>query len=175
MLLEDVKENIKKCHPKSWFKIGRTITVDDMMQKYKYKLSAPYGKIDFDAELTPREMLEMGMMGGKYLNDCVREFPKEWFKKAKLSPEKADWYLNKYHVRASLPLIEWIKNGWIIKPDVRGWIQWYFRYYIGRRLSEVDKIQIARWKSISRFKGMLKIYPKSKKIRQTLIHWAYRA
>ncbi len=176
LTLTKVKENIKKCHSKKWFVPNRRIKVNDKMQKnYSYTLTAKYGKLDFDAELTPKQMLEAGIMGGKYFNDCVKEFPREWFRKAKLSPEGANYNLNKYKIRASLSLKQWRKKGWIIKPDVRGWIQWYFRYYIGRRIPKVDEAQIARWKGIARFKGVLKRFPGSAKTKQTLIHWAYRA
>lgn len=169
-----LKRDIEKCHLKEWFVPGRTVRVSDKMQKgYSYKLTAKYGAIDFDAELTPKQMLDMGIMGGKYLNDCVKEFPKSWFTHAKMRPEGADWTLNKYGVRASLPLRKWIENGWIVKPDVRGWIQWYFRYYIGRRIPKVDEFQIARWKSIARFRGVLRKRPDSAKTKQTLLHWAY--
>src|SRR3984957_21130110 len=117
---------------------ARTVTVSDRMQKkYRYELSARMGR-DFDPEfapqLTPKEMLALGVFGGKYMTDCRDEFPKSWFDGAKLSPKRADPRLNYFGVAASQPLIEWRRNGWIGEDDPRGWFQWYCRYYLGRRV-----------------------------------------
>lgn len=171
---EDVSLLAKIAHPLSWFKPGRKITVHDKMQDYEYVLTAHVGKTAIKA-LHPQKMLEAGIMGGRYLNDCVLEFPKEWFTSKALQhmdPTGPHVALNAYKVKASTSLGYWQKKGWIIPPDVRGWIQWYFRYFIGRRLPDVDKKQIARWQSMHRFIGMLKKHPGSAKIRQTLLHWA---
>ena len=73
---------------------------------------------------------------------------------------------------------------WINFIDTYGWIQWYFRYWLGRRSLD-DERQIIRWKGIiSRFKGkVMKMiedvhgkfdgYTISSEIRQILLHWAY--
>ncbi|MGB9881074.1 MAG: hypothetical protein ACPLRM_09960 [Anaerolineae bacterium] len=155
---------------------------DKMQQNYRYVLSAPMGE-DFDPEfqpeLTPQEMLELGVFGGKYMTDCRDEFPASWFEKAKLSPEKKDPSLNFFGVDASLPLSEWRRRGWIHPDDPRGWFQWYCRYYMGRRMPEEDKRQIARWKAMKRhvaqikrncLPGDLSCRPRQ---RQALLHWAY--
>jgi hypothetical protein len=166
---------MKRGKSEFWYKPGKHIHVDDKMQKYDYVLSADYGDVSFGAELTPRQMLEAGIMGGRYITDCAAEFPKEWYSpkaRARMNPAGPDWSLNAYKVRASLPLDVWRENGWIYGPDVRGWIQWYFRYYCGRRLPDIDEKQIARWKSITRFRGVLRRYPDSAKTKQTLLHWA---
>ena len=81
----------------------KTISVNDKMQKrYVYKRIEPIGE-NFDPqfipELTPKEMLELGVFGGKYLNDCKREFPNDWFVNAKLSDIK-DEKLNYFSVNA---------------------------------------------------------------------------
>jgi len=63
----------------------KTIIVNDKMQKnFRYYLTEPAGKNfhpEFKPELTPKEMLEMGVFGGKYMTDCGKEFPGSWYKK----------------------------------------------------------------------------------------------
>ena len=140
--------------------MGRKIIVNDKMQKrYAYFLVEPTGRNfdpEFKPELSPREMLELGVFGGKYLTDCTDEYPKSWFTKAKLSPSKKDPSLNCFGVEASLPLKEWRKKGWIHPEDPRGWFQWYCRYYLGRRLPDEDDRQIKRWKAIKRHAGAIR-------------------
>lgn len=161
----------------------RTVTVYDLMQHgYTYTLSEPMGKNfdpEFTPDLTPKEMLELGVFGGKYMTDCQDEFPKDWFYKAKLSPEKHDISLNFFHIDASQPLSVWKDKGWIYPDDPRGWFQWYCRYYMGRRIPEEDERQIKRWKAIKRHIAQLKKYCKQGDFtcrpgqRQALLHWAY--
>lgn len=159
------------------------VTVYDKMQQgYQYELSCPIGK-NFDPEffpdLTPQQMLELGVFGGKYMTDCRNEFPAEWFIKAKLSPKKKDPLLNFFGVDASLPLHTRKEKGWIYPDDPRGWFQWYCRYYMGRRLPEEDKRQIKRRKAIKRHLWAIKKNCKPgdricrRKQRQALLHWAY--
>jgi hypothetical protein len=131
---------------------SKTITVSDKMQRgYRYALAARAGR-DFDPEfrpeLTPKEMLALGVFGGKYMTDCRKEFPPSWFSRAKLSPAMRDPAINCFGVRASQPLSVWRKKGWIHSDDPRGWFQWYCRYYLGRRMPEEDARQIKRWKAI---------------------------
>lgn len=160
------------------------ISVNDKMQSgYSYELTVPIGK-DFDPlftpELSPKEMLELGIFGGKYLNDCKNEFPADWFLNAKLSEVK-DMSLNYFSVDASQPLSEWEKKGWIHSQDPRGWFQWYCRYFIGRRTTIEDQRQIKRWRAFRRHAGAIKKYCEPydyqcrKKQRQALFHWAYDA
>ena len=160
----------------------KVIINDKMQTNYIYYLVEPIGKNfdpEFKPELTPKQMLELGVFGGKYMTDCKNEFPKEWFLNAKLSPLKKDISLNYFKVDASLPLDYWKKKGWIYKEDPRGWYQWYCRYYFGRRIPPEDERQIKRWKAIKRHKMAviknclpqdLKCRPKQ---RQALLHWAY--
>ena len=129
--------------------------------------------------LSPKEMLALGVFGGKYLNDCMQEFPEDWFVEAKLSSTKKDITLNYFSVDASQPLCEWLRKGWIHPQDPRGWFQWYCRYYLGRRIESEDLRQIKRWKAFSRHAGAIKKYCAPydyhcrKKQRQALLHWAY--
>lgn len=166
----------------------RIIYVNDKMQKgYEYELVEPVGKNfhpDFKPELTPREMLELGAFGGRYMRDCRDEFPTDWFKNAKLHPENKpghDATLNYFGVDASQPLSVWRAKGWIYKDDPRGWFQWYCRYYMGRRIPDEDARQIKRWRAMTRHIAQIKkncrpgdstCRPKQK---QALLHWAYDA
>lgn len=161
----------------------KEITINDKMQKgYTYNLSQPMGEnfdLDFKPELTPKQMLELGVFGGKYMTDCKNEFPKDWYKKAKLSPEKSDPSINFFGINASMPLSHWEEKGWIYHEDPRGWFQWYCRYYMGRRILIEDERQIKRWKAFRRHIGAIKKNCKPrdlecrKKQRQALLHWAY--
>ena len=158
------------------------ITVNDLMQQgYTYYLTEPIGKNfhpDFQPELTPQELLKLGVFGGKYMTDCQDEFPKTWFTKAKLCTAKHDAQCNFFGVNASKPLSYWRAKGWIYREDPRGWFQWYCRYYMGRRCPD-DERQIKRWKAMTRHIAQLKknCFPGNwdcrPKQRQALLHWAY--
>ncbi len=160
----------------------KTIVVKDKMQKnYKYTLTEPIGKNfnpEFKPELTPKEMLALGVFGGKYMTDCKDEFPKDWYLKAKLCSKKHDPELNYFGINASQPLSVWREKGWMHKDDPRGWFQWYCRYYMGRR-HEDDLRQVKRWKAINRHIAQVKknCTPGDidcrKKQRQAILHWAY--
>lgn len=166
-----------------YYKDMKTVIVNDKMQNdYKYVLTEKIGKNfnpDFKPELTPKQMLELGVFGGKYMTDCRNEFPKDWYVKAKLSPDKSDDSINYFGINASMPLSHWIEKGWIYHEDPRGWFQWYCRYYMGRRIPIEDERQIKRWKAFRRHIGAIKknCKPKNlecrKKQRQALLHWAY--
>ncbi len=164
--------------PKSKKKI---VVHDRMQQGYTYICTEPPGKNfypDFTPDLTPQEMLALGVFGGKYMTDCRKEFPKDWFSQAKLSPEKKDISINYFGVDASQPLAVWQEKGWIHPDDPRGWFQWYCRYFQGRR-HEDDQRQIKRWKAIKRHVAQIqKNCSKGdegcrRKQRQALLHWAY--
>jgi len=160
----------------------RKVVVNDRMQKnYEYYRVEPAGKNfhpDFLPELTPKQMLEMGVFGGKYMTDCRDEFPKNWFAHAKLCPERRDPKMNYFGVNASQSLSTWREKGWIYHEDPRGWFQWYCRYYMGRRCPD-DERQIRRWRAIRRHiaqvrkncrPGDLLCRPRQ---RQALLNWAY--
>lgn len=161
----------------------RTVVVNDRMQKnYRYTLTAAAGR-DFDPEfkpeLTPAQMLKLGIFAGKYMTDCGREYPRSWFARAKLAKGKRDPDLNYFGVDASQPLSEWRRKGWIFRDDPRGWFQWYCRYYMGRRLEGEDARQIKRWKAIRRHIRQIERNCEPGDIscrrrqRQAVLHWAY--
>ena len=158
------------------------VLVNDTMQHgYHYVRSEPMGANfapGFKPELTPAEMLALGVFCGKYMTDCGDEFPASWFARAKLSPGRADCSLNYFGVRASVPLRVWREKGWLHPDDPRGWFQWYCRYFAGRR-HEDDRRQIGRWRAFARHAGQIRkncepgdpfCRPKQ---RQALLQWAY--
>ena len=130
-------------------------------------------------ELTPKEMLALGVFCGKYMTDCINEFPATWFARAKLSSAGRDSSLNYFGVDASQPLSVWRDNGWVHPDDPRGWFQWYCRYYMGRRTPQEDARQIKRWKAIRRHVAQIKQHCEPgdplcrPRQRQALLHWAY--
>ncbi len=157
---------------------------NSLQKKYTYEIKEPHKKNfdpEFKPDLTPKKMLELGVFGGYYNDVDEKEFPKDWFRKAKLSKKgKKDCALNYFRVCASQPLSVWMEKGWINEEhDPRGWFQWYCRYYMGRRLYDEDSRQIKRWKAFRRHAGQimhncepgdLQCRPKQ---RQALLHWAY--
>lgn len=155
--------------------------VNDSMQRYRYQLREPTGQ-NFDPlftpDLTPPQMLALGVFGGHYFQNEHDEFPQEWFKNARIS-DIHDPLQNYFQVDAGMPLSVWREKGWIYDDDPRGWFQWYCRYYLGRRISGEDDRQIRRWRQIRRHVSQLQTacYPGDltcrRRQRQTLLHWAY--
>ncbi len=169
-----------------------TIVIRNIMRKihvhtawqsnYDYTCSEPIGENfddDFKPELTPKEMLQLGIFAGDYFANDFDEFPNDWFEGVRLSPGSPNPELSFFKIMASQPLKEWQRKGWIFEEDPHGWVQWYFRYYLGRRVPEMDAKQIKRWKNIRRHIGQIKKHcdvgdwscrPRQ---RQALLHWAY--
>ncbi len=164
------------------FQIGDTINVRDRMQRsYSYQIDAPAGcdfAADFQPHFTPKEMLEMGIFEGKYCNDCQPELPADWFDTAKTG-KVADPALNYFQIKSRQPLAVWREKGWIRGPDPRGWFQWYCRYFLGRRLFEIDDWQIKRWRSFRRHAAQVRAncdpgdWMCRPRQRQALLQWAH--
>ena len=158
------------------------VVVNDLMQEnYVYFLTEPVGEnfhLGFQPELTPKEMLALGVFGGKYMTDCQDEFPTEWFEDARLCSKFHDPGMNFFGINASQSLTEWRRKGWIYEEDPRGWFQWYCRYYMGRRCPD-DERQIKRWRGMVRHLAQIKKncqpgdWDCRRKQRQALLHWAY--
>lgn len=159
----------------------KVIPVRDSLQTYKYRLTEPIGQNfdpEFKPQLTPQQMLELGVFGGHYFEGEQDEFPAEWFIHAKLS-EVHDPSLNFFGVDASQSRQEWQRKGWIYEEDPRGWFQWYCRYYLGRRISGEDARQIKRWKNMTRHIAQIRNADRPgdwscrTRQRQAVLHWAY--
>jgi len=175
--------------PLASFKKGDKIRVSNKMalrRSYSYVLTEEPGSLagdpTFTPDLSPGEMLLLGVFEGRYLNDCITEFPAEWFwgglHFGRLSPEGPDpTNCNLFGVKTRQPLSVWRLNGWAPSaarrgrvddhyygalgdpdrnPDERGWFQWYCRYWMGRRILGLDDIQIRRWRSFRRHAGALR-------------------
>ena len=160
----------------------KLVIVNDLMQKdYRYYLTEEIGENfaeGFEPDLSPKEMLELGVFGGKYMTDCLDEFPESWFGDAKFCKEKHDASLNFFKINASQSLQVWQEKGWIDSDDPRGWFQWYCRYYFGRRHAD-DERQIKRWRAFKRHLGAVRNncskgdWTCRPKQRQALLHWGY--
>ncbi len=158
------------------------VLVDDLMQQgYRYfRTEAPGRNFHraFRPDLSPKELLALGVFGGKYMTDCAAEFPEAWYEKARLCHESHRSELNFFLVNASKPLAYWRAKLWIREEDPRGWFQWYCRYYMGRR-SPDDERQIGRWRAMTRHVAQLRSHCEGGDLlcrsrqRQALLHWAY--
>ena len=132
----------------------------------------------FKPELTPKKMLELGVFGGSYFGKNIKEYPKSWFTKAKLS-KNFDVTLNRFRVKSGLSRKHWIEKGWIFTEDPLGWFQWYCRFCNGRRIPHIDEIQIKRWKNFRRHVLAIKKNCElgdlscRKRQRQAILQWAY--
>ena len=132
----------------------------------------------FKPQLSPKRMLELGVFGGAYFGLKIKEYPKSWFVKAKIS-KNFDVNLNRFKVISGLSREHWLKKGWIFKEDPLGWFQWYCRFTLGRRINHIDEIQIKRWKNFNRH---VKAIEKNcevgdlscrKRQRQAILQWSY--
>ncbi|KAB2574495.1 hypothetical protein DBV05_g6854 [Lasiodiplodia theobromae] len=117
---------------------------------------------DFTPNKSPEEMLREGCFGGSYFRplyskalgitvaDDWRELPAEWTAGLDvgryLTSPTYDPEVNKYGVSCGQSIEEWEAAGWIAHEyDVRGWFQWYCRFWMGRRCDD-DERQIGRWR-----------------------------
>lgn len=162
----------------------KVVKVDEQYQRgYQYVITEPEGKnfrSDFKPDLTPEQMLKLGVFSGDYFNEVPKEFPADWFDEVFLAERgNPNPKTNYFKVSASQSLRTWQKNGWINEEDPKGWFLWYCRYYMGRRIPEEDDRQIKRWQAMKRHVSQLRVGCRvgdelcQPRRRQALLHWAY--
>lgn len=117
--------------------------------------------LSFQPNKSPSEMLSEGIFGGSYyrplysstlsttIADDWRELPPSWTAHLDVTDHLTnpvyDPEVNKYKVKCGQSIEEWEANGWIAHEfDVRGWFQWYTRFWMGRRCED-DERQVGRW------------------------------
>ena len=162
-----------------------------------YKMITFHDYPDFKPNISPKEMFEIGIMGGSYFRKIKSPKTGKIYKdhhkkfkflkdisKNKIINREYDKSINRYNVVVGTSYEYWMSKNWIKEDiDPYGWIEWYCNFYNGRR-SEDDKRQINRWKKSAgpkgRFRNQLQrkindmrsnketIYPR---LRQTLLHW----
>ncbi len=168
----------KKKHERS---VRRVCSLDPLQRGYTYICTEPVGRNfarGFTPDLTPKEMLALGVFDGWYFEGANGEFPASWFARVRLADSKPDPSLNYFGVHASQTREEWQNKGWMHPDDPRGWFQWYCRYYLGRR-HEDDERQMKRWKAVRRHIAQLVKHCRGGDVscrrvqRQALLHWAY--
>jgi len=163
---------------------------------------------DFRPNLTPYEIFNMGSFGGTYFRPIKSSITKKSYKNQHkefawsskinekyLTSLTCDKSLNRFKANSGTSLLYWEKKKWITAQDPYGWVQWYCRFYEGRR-SDDDERQIKRWLGIAGPKGRFRtrlynmIHSRGVKpanalkpdsndivspvIQQLLQHWAYR-
>lgn len=155
---------------------------------------------EFRPNLTPKDIFKLGSFGGTYwrpINSGVtkksyknqhKEFNFKGIPEYKLTSPVCDVTVNKYKVHSGTSLKYWESKKWIKKQDPYGWVQWYCRFYEGRRTPD-DKRQIDRWLKFAGPTGRFRVrlinmikrkgtkyndYTISPVIRQGLQQWAYK-
>ncbi|KAG0660338.1 hypothetical protein C6P46_004638 [Rhodotorula mucilaginosa] len=163
----------------------------------------------FRPNLSPEEIIRRGSFDGGFfrpvkskqsgreLHEDWADLPKEWYSGLSSGmyltrPEGAEDSVNKWQARMGQPYEAWEANGWIrAEHDARGWFQWYYRFFLGRRCEDDDR-QVGRWDRVAgeasgrwrrillqkyRQKGVSFVEPNEEEvspgIRQTLQHWGY--
>ena len=68
---------------------------------------------EFKPQLTPKEMLDLGVFGGWYFKGDIEEYPKQWFENARLSENGFDVSLNYFEIEALLgiPMVSFLFLG----------------------------------------------------------------
>jgi hypothetical protein len=130
----------------------------------------------FKPDFTPLQMLRLGVFGGTYFESDIAEYPISW-QKAIAKHEVKGAAHNMFGVLSGQSLKVWQDKGWIHPQDPRGWLQWYCRYYMGRRTVD-DARQIARHHAFKRHVAQLikhgdRLPSKRHVQRQAVLQWGY--
>ena len=123
---------------------------------------------EFNPNLTPKDIMQRGSFGGTYFRDIYssvtglnysnvhEEFPLEWFENLDINTQvrsqKYNTKNNFYKVKCGSSLEEWESKDWISEIDPYGFVQWYFRFFQGRRCFDDDR-QIKRFINFAGTKG----------------------
>lgn len=114
---------------------------------------------DFMPNKSPTEVVREGAFGGSYFrplyskklgitisNDCPASLAEDLDASFYLTSPTYNPEANKFKVACGQSIEQWEANGWINHQfDVRGWFQWYCRFFDGRRCADDDR-QVSRWK-----------------------------
>lgn len=138
---------------------------------------------NYKPDYTPKEMFELGIFSGRYFRPIYSRVNQKNYSNVykefsflkdvdinKINNPNWDVNINKYKTNASLSLQYWEDHGWIHPQDPYGHVQWYCRFYNGRRTKD-DLRQISRANNVLIRFGQRKI--KSDRIKQTLLHWGW--
>ncbi|GAA99042.1 uncharacterized protein L969DRAFT_606417 [Mixia osmundae IAM 14324] len=180
---------------------------DPKSKEFTFHESEHAERLLFHPNLSPEEVLRRGAFGGSYFrpieskklgkefHDDWSDLPRSWFEGLEhqkyLTNPEYDVEVCCFKSKVGQTYEAWEDQGWIkYEHDVRGWFQWYCRFFLGRRCED-DERQMSRWKGIAsksgRFRNtLLNKYvnqgyndidpehePISPGIRQTLLHWAF--
>lgn len=140
---------------------------------------------NFQPNLSPKQMFKLGIFGRSYFRKIYCTVNKKYFTDAHkeftytVSENNTDYDVKKnyYQSACGCDLDYWQSKSWIHKQDPYGWVQWYCRFYSGRR-TEDDMRQISRWKRIVGKTGRFRfVYDKphtksiSNRLKQVFLHW----
>ena len=165
------------------------------IENYKMKTFQDYP--DFKPNISPKEMFEIGIMGGSYFRKIKSPKTGKIYKnhhkkfkflkdipKNKIINQEYDKSINRYNVVVGTSYEYWMSKNWINEDiDPYGWIEWYCNFWQGRRSND-DLRQIKRWKNIAGINGRFRRQLQNKinklgvnddkvyiRMRQTLLHW----
>ena len=155
----------------------------------------------FQPNITPYELFKAGAFGGTYWRPIYSEVTKKFYYNQHLKYSCLsnldtklltgtiyNTSINYHNVKVGSSLEFWHQKGWITHFHPYGWVEWYCSYYEGNRCTD-DERQIKRWLNLAGPKGRfrrrlasiiinssstLNDYNISPKIRQVLLHWAYK-
>ena len=112
--------------------------------------------MDFGGSKTSVEVIKEAAFGETYFRSIYSNVNGKWYKKSwkefnqlkniDQKYDRSDYYDLRVN-KSGISLMFWENMSWINKIDLYGWFQWYFSYWLGRRLED-DERQINRWKKL---------------------------